>query len=85
MRTYTAFERSHPPHDALTESAAPRGDAEERATGLEPAPRAWKALVRPVHHARLGSDDRDDWTLFEPDQGPVNPPTPSCSEAQILV
>ena len=24
----------------------------ERATGLEPAPRAWKALVRPLHHAR---------------------------------
>src|SRR5439155_18317260 len=27
--------------------------ASERATGLEPAPRAWKALVRPLHHARL--------------------------------
>src|SRR4051794_5527795 len=26
--------------------------ASERATGLEPALRAWKALVRPLHHAR---------------------------------
>src|SRR3954453_8805483 len=28
--------------------------APKRATGLEPAPRAWKALVRPLHHARGG-------------------------------
>lgn len=26
----------------------------ERATGFEPVTRAWKALVLPLHHARVG-------------------------------
>jgi hypothetical protein len=32
-----------------------RAGVGERATGLEPAPRPWKGLVQPLHHARVGA------------------------------
>ena len=45
-----------PQSNALPDCATPRGGeftaAAKRATGIEPAPRAWKALVQPLHHAR---------------------------------
>ncbi len=55
-----------PQPSALPDCATPRGSADdshsataaERATGLEPAPRAWKALVQPLHHAREEADYR---------------------------
>ena len=46
-----------PQPGALPDCATPRGTAcPERATGLEPALRAWKAFVQPLHHARQRSE-----------------------------
>jgi hypothetical protein len=60
-----------PQPNALPDCATPRGprvyancpsppgaQIRERATGIEPAPRAWKALVQPLHHARAEGDYR---------------------------
>src|SRR4029078_3609522 len=42
-----------PQPGALPDCATPRGALNsERATGIEPAPRAWKAPVHPQHFAR---------------------------------
>ena len=37
----------------IAHAPQPSGLSEKRATGLEPALRAWKARVRPLHHARV--------------------------------
>jgi hypothetical protein len=42
-----------PQPGALPDCATPRGFTQERATGIEPALRAWKAPVQPQHFARL--------------------------------
>jgi hypothetical protein len=78
-----------PQPGALPDCATPRGS--KRATGIEPALKAWKAFVQPQHFARrprghvtgaLGSRRPQSSPAPRPAPPPTRPPTPAAARGQ---